>query len=702
MEKKILRALIIDDSPDDVEVTLTTLRKAGYTLKMQRVQDATGVQNALAKGEWDIVLCEFALPHFSAEVALELVKSAGLDTPFIVLTRAIKDTDLVRIMHAGARDVILKAQPARMPPVVTRELGVADLARQHRQIAQQLKEVEHKHRAVTEGSREAIGYCLDGMHIDANQAYLDVFGYENFGELEGIPVMNLIDKSDQARFKDYLRKVANQGPQPAQQFQAIRHDSSRFHVELTAAPITMHGEKCAQLLAEDISKRKTVEDKLQYLNQRDPLTGLYNRGTFLQELNKFVDLAKQGKAHGGLIYLDMAQLKEINTTFGHATGDRILVQAAKFFRDQFADIATLARFGGEEFTLLLPNGDEAALKQKVETISNYLKGLSLTKDGRTYTCNCVCGLALIDRNTASTQSVIATVFGLAKQATEIKKPAPVAEPDKPGAAKTSLDPAAVETWAARLRTALEKNEFHLTYQPIINLHGEPAEMFEVLLRLTGPNNEAIEPGQFMPAAEAAGLMPAIDRWVVDQSLRALAELQRQGRATSLFINLTPSAFKDADLMTLLINGLKEMKIKPESVVLEADEDAIIAHYADAKTFIQSAKKLGCRFTVDNFGTNLATLNQIRDLPVQFLKISGAIVRNLSTDRVSQASLKAVIELAQALDKQTIAKSVEKAEDMSILFNLGVDYVQGHYFQEADSQMNYEFGAGGASSGSITP
>ncbi|MBI3576023.1 MAG: EAL domain-containing protein [Gammaproteobacteria bacterium] len=702
MEKKILRALIIDDSPDDVEVTLTTLRKAGYTLKMQRVQDATGVQNALAKGEWDIVLCEFALPHFGAEVALELVKSAGLDVPFIVLTRAIKDTDLVRIMHAGARDVIPKAQPARLPPVVTRELGVAELTRQHRQIAQQLKEAEQKHRAVTEGSREAIGYCLDGMHIDANQAYLDVFGYENFGELEGIPVMNLIDKGDQARFKDYLRKATNRGPQPAQQFQAIRRDSSRFHVELTAAPITMHGEKCAQLLAEDISKRKTVEDKLQYLNQRDPLTGLYNRGTFLQELNKFVDLAKQGKTHGGLVYLDMAQLKEINTTFGHATGDRILVQAAKFFRDRFADTATPARFGGEEFMLLLPNGDEAALKQMAETIRDYLKGLSLTKDGKTYTCHCTYGLALIDRNTTSTQAAIATVFSLAKQAAEIKQPAPVAEPDKPGTAKTPLDPAVIETWATRLRTALEKNEFHLAYQPIINLHGEPAEMFEVLLRLTGPNNEAIEPGQFMPAAEAAGLMPAIDRWVVDQSLRALAELQRQGRATNLFINLTPSAFKDADLMTLLVNGLKELKVKPESVVLEADEDAIIAHYADAKTFIQAAKKLGCRFTVDNFGTNLATLNQIRDMPVQFLKISGAIVRNLSTDRVSQASLKAVIELAQALDKQTIAKSVEKAEDMSILFNLGVDYVQGHYFQEADTQMQQGGFGGGSPSRSAAP
>ena len=223
---------------------------------MQRVQDATGVQNALAKSEWDIVLCE--LPYLtsaprsrsnSSKTPVSISRSSYWRAPSRIPTWCASCTPA----HAT---VILKAQPARMPPVVTRELAVAELTRQHRQIAQQLKEVEHKHRAVTEGSREAIGYCLDGMHIDANQAYLDVFGYENFGELEGIPVMNLIDKSDQARFKDYLRKVANQGPQPAQQFQAIRHDSSRFHVELTAAPITMHGEKCAQLLAEDISSAR--------------------------------------------------------------------------------------------------------------------------------------------------------------------------------------------------------------------------------------------------------------------------------------------------------------------------------------------------------------------------------------------------------------------------------------------------------------
>jgi diguanylate cyclase (GGDEF)-like protein/PAS domain S-box-containing protein len=692
-EKKILRLLVIDDSPDDVEVTQTTLRKAGYTLKMQRVQDAAGLQNALAKGEWDAVLSEFSLPHFSADVALEQVKGAGLDIPFIVLTRAIKDADLARIMHAGARDVILKAQPVRIPPVVARELDVAELTRQHRDITRQAKESEDKHRAVTESSREAIGYSQDGMHIDANQAYLQVFGYENFAELEGIPVMNLIDKTDQARFKDYLRKAVNQGAQPAQTFQALRRDGARFHVELTAAPITVRGERCAQILAVDISQRKTVEDKLQFLNQRDPLTGLFNRNTFLQELGRRVESAKQDQGRSGLLYLDMAQIKEINTTFGHATGDRILIQVAKFLRERFAD-ATLARFGGEEFTLLLPNADDAGLKQAAETIKTQLKDLSLTKDGKTYTCQCAIGMSVIDRDTASLQTAMAAAFAQAREAAAQQR-TPGAAAGAPVPGRPALDPATIEKWGKRVQTALERNELTLTYQPIIHLHGEAAEMYEVLLRLQEPNGTLVEPGQFMPAAEAAGLAPAIDRWVVDQSLRAIAELERQGRSTSLFINLNSTAFKDIELITLLTKGLKDLKIKAENVVLEVDEEAVVASPADAKTFIQSVKKLGCRFTVDNFGTSLSTLNQLRDLPVQYLKISGSIVRNLSSDRVSQASLKAAIELAQALDKKTIAKSVEKAEDMSILFNLGVDYVQGHYFQEADTQMQQGgFGPGG--------
>ena len=218
MEKKILRLLIVDDSPDDTELAVATLRKAGFMLKNQRVQDMASMQAALDKGTWDVVLSEYTLPHFGAQLALDLVKRAHLDIPFIVVTRNIRDPDLVKIMRSGAHDVVMKSQAARLAPVVERELRVTEERHQLRQMTQTLQEVENKNRAIIAGSREAIGYCQEGMHIDANKTYLEMFGYDDLREIEGVPVLNLIEKSDHPRFKDYLRKATTQNPAVPQEF----------------------------------------------------------------------------------------------------------------------------------------------------------------------------------------------------------------------------------------------------------------------------------------------------------------------------------------------------------------------------------------------------------------------------------------------------------------------------------------------------
>jgi EAL domain-containing protein (putative c-di-GMP-specific phosphodiesterase class I) len=245
-------------------------------------------------------------------------------------------------------------------------------------------------------------------------------------------------------------------------------------------------------------------------------------------------------------------------------------------------------------------------------------------------------------------------------------------------------------WEARLKTALEKEGFQLAYQPIVNLHGDPAEYFEVLLRLVGRQGELIHAAEFMPAAEHLGLLSAIDRWVIHQSIQSLAALHREARQASFFVNLCPGSLKDPELLTLLQKQIASAHIKPEFLVLEADEPAVAAHPADAAMFMQAVRKIGCRFSVDNFGNNLATLNRLRDMPINFLKISGSLVRNLATDDLTRTSLKAIIDLAKAMNTQTVAKFVEKAEDLGILWNLGFDYVQGNYFQQAGSRLDYEF------------
>lgn len=709
MDKKILRLLIVDDSPDDVEAAAAALRKASYMLKTQRVQDLASMQAALDKSTWDVVLSEITLAHFGAPMALEMLKRTHQDAPLIVFTRAIKETEVCKVMRAGAVDVVRKDEAFRLGPVIERELRVADERREWRAMSQKLKELEGKHRAVVESAREAIGYCQDGMHIDANPTYLELFGYTQ-GELAGVPVMNLIDKSDQARFKENLRKNNKE----AQEFLAAKKDGRRLHVELSIAPVTLNGEPCTQIVVADVSKRKAAESRLQYLNQHDPLTGLYNRHYFLQALNEAIEKGRNSGVASGLIYLDLNQIKAVNDEFGHAAGDRMLLKVARVFRDKVGEQALLARFGGDEFAVLLSGTNESQLDVMAKSLAAALKENEFSEGGKTFKVECNFGAAMVGKETADAQKVLSDIYHAAQPKrvgpsapksastpTSAAESAPAIQSQKAEPRRPATKLVATSDWPARLQAALDTNAFELAYQPIVNLHGEPAEYFEVLVRLTNDNGKAISAGEFMPAAERAGLGPAIDRWVTHRAIESLLELHREERRATFFINLCPASFREPDLIVQTQKQLFAASLKPKYLSFEADEEAILAAPAEARTFLQAVKKLGCRFTVDNFGNHLSNLNQLRDVPIDYLKIAGTHIRNLADDNVAQASLKALIHVAKALEKKVIAKSVEKAEDLAILWNLGVDYVQGHYFQEADAHLSFEFGGETTVSSAIT-
>ena len=713
-EKKILRVLVIDDSPDDAEVTLTMLRKSGgYMLKSHRVQDLAAFQSAIEKNEWDVILSEFTLPHFSAQVAFDVLRRAGLDVPFLVVTRAIRDPDLVKIMRAGAQDVIVKGQLARLAPAIERELVVADERRQYRKATQTLKEVENKHQAIVEGSREAMCYSQDGMYVDANRAYLDIFEYDDFNELEGIPVMNLVDKSDQPRFKEYMRKHRDGGA--PQEFVAVRKSGTRLHVEIALSPITINGEQCTQLLVTDVSKRKAVETKLQYLNQHDPLTGLYNRAYITQDLAKAIEQVKGGGKNGGAIYIDFYELKHVNNTLGHAAADRFLLKAIKIIRESLGEGATLARFGDQEFVALLRDVDERKLTGRSETVDKALKDTTFTEGGHPIHCAFRVATAVITARSENSQKLLASMYRAAAPA-ESSKPAAVASapaapasaapmaikpaptpppamapaPPTPIAAAATALPKAAGDWHERIEHALQHDGFQLTYQPIISLHGDPAEYFEVLVRMTGRNDELIAPGEFLPPAEQNGQAPAIDRWVVKQSVQALADLNGEGRQPMLFVNLHASALVDAEMLAALEAALKQYKVKAQYLVFEIDEPAVVAQPQAAAAFLRTLKRIGAKFCIDNFGKAMGAMEYLRDLPIDYLKIDAGLVRNLSRDPITQASFKAILEVAKSLEKKTVAKGVESAEILSSLYTFGVDFAQGNYFQQAEGGHDDEF------------
>ena len=710
MEKKILRLLLVDDSPDDTETAVAVVRKGGFMIKSQRVQDLASMQTALEKSHWDVVLSEFAIPHFGAKMALDLVRQAGLDTPFIVLTREISDADLVQIMQAGARDVVLKSRAARLAPAISRELAVAEMTRAYQAATVTLQEVENKHRAVIEGSREAISYSQDGMHVNANKAYLALFGYENAEDLEGIPVLNLIDKNDHPRFKEMARKLAKGDAVEAQEFVGVKQDGARFPVEFTLSPIVLNGENCTQIVVSDVSRRKAVESKLLYLNQHDPLTGLFNRHYFLQEVAKAVEQAKAGRGKSAVLHVNAGQMQDVNDALGYTAGDRLLIRLGKLLREQLGDDALLSRFGGDEFAALVSGADAARMDEILDSLRGALESNPFSEGGKSFPLQCDLNVAVIDNKTESAQQVLSRAL---RTVSKPRPAAPAAEAEKPALhpaapatpkpaapapeaaaveaprAKTTV-PASAEAWRGRITNALHKNSFVLAYQPIVNLHGDAAEYFEVLVRMVGDNGELISPGEFMPAAQQVGLSMDLDRWVVRQAIEALSALHRDGRKASFFINICATAFIDKELLPLIGQTLFATGVKHKYVIFEGDEAAIASAPTAAGTFIKAVHQLGCRFSVDNFGKRPHALELMRGMALNFVKVDGEIVRNLVTDPVNQDSLRAIIDVAKTLNAQTIAKSVEKAENLAMLWNFGLDYVQGNYFQEADTHLSYEY------------
>ena len=693
MDKKILRLLIIDDSADDADIPVSVLRKNGYMLKSRRVQDLAGMQSALNKSKWDLVVSEYRLPHLGAMLALDTVKHVSPDLPFFVLTEKINDADLIEVMRAGARDVILKSEPARIVPAIERELAVVEEWGNYKKTSALLQEIENKHQAMIDGSMEAICYSHDGMHVDANRAFLDLFGYGGLEELEGVPVLDLIDKSDHGRFKRYLRKADKNNKKSAepQEFQARKKDGSKVKIYVSVSVINIGGEDCTQIVVDEASKHDSSGNDSGETGLRDPLTGVYKRDYFLQALAKAVGQVKGGGKASALLYVELDGLKAINERFGKAAGDRLLRQVADYFGDTL-DNAVLSRFGGDEFAVLLHDNNQKNAEAVAEKLRQCVKDASRAAIGQAEAAECTLGLIMIDRTAASVEKILSLAYGACEQAKkQARNPAATRAPEEetrtPQVESGSRN---LNMWRPRIQKALDYGAFQLVYQPVINLIGDPSEYFEVLIRLPGDDDELIPAGEFVPAAEQSGQIHAIDQWVIKHALTGLADLHKRGQKASFFVNLSQHAPQNKELVPLIRQSLRENSVAGEYLILEIDESTIGNDSQAAEEFMRDVTKIGCRISLDNFGARLASLGHLRNLPIEFLKIDAAVISDIATDNIKQMVLKTIVQIAKLLNKKTIGKCVEDEDTLSLLYSYEFDYLQGNYFQYANAQPEFAF------------
>ena len=434
----------------------------------------------------------------------------------------------------------------------------------------------------------------------------------------------------------------------------------------------------AILQIQDVSERKHFEERLQHMADHDPLTGLFNRRRFAQELGKHAAQADRYGAEGALLVIDLDHFKYVNDSLGHAAGDELILSVATLLRGRLRDSDTLARLGGDEFAVLLPK----ATKDEAHKVSGQL--LKSIRD------HAVVFSGERPRRITASAGVAMFGDGQGDDGSEILVNADLAMYDAKEAGRDRTELYASDqhsqartkgrvAWADRIRAALDEERFVLHAQPIVDLRDGSSARYELLLRMVDDAGDLIPPGAFLYVAEQIGLIETIDRWVAGRAIELLAEQVALGHDVTLEVNLSGRSIGDDELLERIQATIAEHRVDPGALVFEITETAAVANVHRARGFAERLADLGCQFALDDFGAGFGSFYYLKHLPFDFLKIDGEFVRSCLADRTDQLVIEAVVDIARGLGKQTIAECVENEETALLLRKKGVDFGQGYWF-----------------------
>lgn len=681
VQRKTIRLLILEDSQNEAERLVSLFRNAGQATRVHRITSDEDLNEALLQ-TWDLLISAPESQNLEPSDAIAAIRRQAKDIPVIQLTEGNDVDAITEALTLGAQGALPKGEDEWLVLVANRELANLEERRARRSAELSLREAEKRCQLLLESSVDAIAYVHDGMHIYANRAYLELFGYEDVDELEGMPMIDLIASCDQGDFKGFLKSYQSMPGNSELVCGGVRADGSSFKARMNFSPASYDGEPCIQVVIRAESDNAELE-KLREISSQDPLTGLHNRTHFLELLDGAVERSVNAGKGASLAYIRVDRFASLQADIGLGDADRLLAELATLLRGHFPANAQLARFGDDAFAALLVDVNAQQCEKPLADLLHKVEGHLFEIAGRTVQTTLSIGVATLDEQTAKARNVIDRAHRCAEELTDgnglkVYNPA-----DELAAAASRGDVLAM------LQQALEQNSFRLLFQPIISLRGDSQEHYEVLLRLVDGQGEEVPPGEFLEVAKQAGLAARIDRWVLLNSIKLLAEHRAKGHGTRLFLHLSSASLQDAGLLPWLGVALKASRLPPDALVFQFNEGDAVAYLKQAKVLMQGLTALGCRTALSQFGCALNPMNTLKHLDVGYIKIDGSYTQDLSRPE-QQEALKQMLASLHEQSKLSIVPFVDSATVLATLWQAGVGYIQGQYLQGPSQSMDYDF------------
>jgi len=471
---------------------------------------------------------------------------------------------------------------------------------------------------------------------------------------------------------------------PGKQTLLLSRDGKEYGIKESAAPIRSNNNEIlgAVLVFHDVTEARRYSDEMNYRATHDSLTDLTNRAEFEARLTKTLAQAKKSKSENALMYLDLDQFKLVNDTCGHSVGDRLLKQIAKVLAQCIRGSDTLARLGGDEFGVILQDCNTVTAKRIAQKMCARVDEFRFIDNGRRFRIGASIGLVpLDDRWDLPTAVMQAADFSCytAKEAGRNRVHEWFDSDEKIQARRDDMQ------WASRLELAIDENRFKLYAQRIDKISSSAEGIHaEVLIRLRDEANGIIPPNLFLPAAERFHLATRIDRWVLEHSIKHLAGMSEIGNIAMLCINLSGQSVGDKEFHRQAIAMLTKAGADVSSrICLEITETVAITNIADATTFVEQVRVLGVKVALDDFGAGASSFGYLKMLDVDILKIDGQFITGMIEDKLDAAAVRCFVDVATALNMQTVAEFVKSEEILQHAKTLGIDYVQGYLLHEPE-------------------
>lgn len=686
----VQRILVADDNPRLLQTLVDLLRSEGYdTVAASGGREAC---EAIRTARFDLAMVDLNMPEVDGFEVMDQVSRSQPECALIVVSGETSFRTVSRALRRGAADYIRKPfDPDELLATLDNVMGKRSLLLAHENMQRRLEQSESLHRYIVNSSPDIV-FMLDreGRFCFLNRKVETLLGYRP-SDLIGRHFGTLLVEEDAIRSNHALRDPGISADRPVTLEVRLRVSgslSANRHFEITAFPVDQDTWIGSDNLdeqylsrharyygtARDITERKEAEAFISFQAYHDLLTRLPNRALFRDRLNLAITQARRNRQTLAVMFLDLDRFKVINDTLGHAMGDRLLQAVTQRLERCLRKGDTLSRFGGDEFTLLLPTvpgRDEAS--QIANKLIDTLRA-PFRLDNHDIFVGVSIGIALFPEAGEQLDTLIRNA-DIAMYSVKAR--------GKDG--YCFFNPSMVVNTSGRLdmerdlRRALAENELKVHYQPQICLKTGRVTGLEALVRWQHPHRGLLYPAEFLPLASETNLIPELSQQVLTLACTEACQWIRQvNPALRLAVNLSPVQLEHPAFVERLIAELTRLDFPPENLEIEITENAIMNDLEQVSQKLRQLAAHGVRIAIDDFGTGYSSLNYLHHLPIHTLKVDRSFIQNIRSGNDGACIVNAIVAMAQGLRLEIVAEGVECQEQLDYLATLGCQHVQGFF------------------------